>query len=130
MVPSENVTLRSAHPPRTKKNSGASRCLMGANLRKHNLTLMQRSPATRQQAEDNQLSTPANGSRIRHGRRPTDTSSQNNVPVDQERTLGSIRSHTVHILSEVVCLVGGDSIKTIYLVFLRPLFVANIDVHR
>ena len=84
MVPSENVTLRSARPPRTKKNSGASRGLMGANLRKHNLALMQRSPATCQQAEDNQLSTPANGSRLRHGRRPTDTSSQNNVPVDQE----------------------------------------------
>ncbi|KAF2590299.1 hypothetical protein F2Q70_00040207 [Brassica cretica] len=87
MVPSENVTLRSARPPRTKKNSGASRGLMGANLRKHNLALMQRSPATHQHAEDNQLSTPANGSRLRHGRRPTDTSSQNNVPVDQE-TIG------------------------------------------
>ncbi|KAF3575131.1 hypothetical protein F2Q69_00061054 [Brassica cretica] len=105
MVPSENVTLRSARPPRTKKNSGASRCLMGANLRKHNLTLMQRSPATRQQAEDNQLSTPANGSRLRHGRRPTDTSSQNNVPVDQESGGGGLalfwsQEVTVSILAQ------------------------------
>lgn len=78
------VTSRSARPPRTKKSSGVSRGLMGANLRKHNLTMSQRSPATRQTIEDNHSSTPANGSRLRHGRRTNGTPSHNNAIMDQE----------------------------------------------